>query len=388
MDTLKVGVIGCGSLARATHLKHLAEMDGAELRWVCDIDAEARERACRDFGARQATADFHGVTADPETDAIVVATAQNLRLPVIEAAARNGKGVYCEKPIAGSVEEMEQIRQVVHQTGIVFCAGHNRRSAPALVWAREAFEAAKQPRAKACWVLDRNADTCAAWPETRQMTIVARINDDLRTWKDWAFMEDVAAYGPMLFEMTHFTDIVCLFAGKHPIEVSAQGHLRSNQTVTVTFDDGSLATILMTGVGTFSYPKELYEFYVNNTAVVLDHFLEVRTGDVPGFPARRVFPYAADPHPDVADGGGTRDWFAKRERFEAQAVAGGHSAEWLMEHEGAVDKGHRQHLARFLDAVRGDRESPCTIDEAILATRVAFAAIDSLRRQQHVAVDA
>ena len=206
--------------------------------------------------------------------------------------------------------------------------------------------------------------------------MVIRINDDLLSWKPWVFDDWVMDKGPMLFEMTHFIDLACWFLESRPVSVTAIGHHRTNHTVVIEFEDGSLATILETGVGTFGYPKELYELYCNGSAVILDHFVEVRTAGLEGVPQRREFPFYLDPHPGISDGGGIRDYYAKRLVAERIAVERGDPT-LSLSMDAQPNKGHKAHLARLLDAARGLGESPCPIADSILATRIAFAAIES-----------
>lgn len=378
MRELNVAVVGCGMLAQATHLPHLNAIEGARLRWACDRNPEVLAAVAKKFQPERTTADYSEIMLDAATDAIVLAATHSLRLPVISAAARAGKGVYCEKPIAGTLEEMEEIRRIVTESGLIFCAGHNRRSAPAMEYAYRAFTAARQRTDVSPWRLDRNSRLRAPVTEERQMTMLIRINDDILSWKPWAF-DDIDTNGPMLFEMTHFTDLAVRFFGERPVRVTAIGHLRCNQSVNVLFADGSLATIFMNGVGTFSYPKELYELYVNGSAVVIDHLLEVRCGDVPGFSIRKTFPFAQSGRTGAPTGDGIREWCEKRRLLEERAEREGHDGAWLLAQKLDPDKGHRRHLELFLDAVRGTGTSPCPVEDAIIATRVAFAAIESLK---------
>ena len=68
--------------------------------------------------------------------------------------------------------------------------------------------------------------------------------------------------------------------------------------------------------------------------------------------------------------------------FLTESARAADRAAYVMQHKTDPDKGHAQHLTAFLDAVRGRGRSPCTVAEAVVATRVAFAAIESLRRGQ------
>jgi len=387
MKEICVGVVGCGELAQKAHLRNLKELPRVRLKWACDINPVTLEAVQRNFEPERVTADYREVTDDPEVDGIVIATRQDLRLPLIRAAADRRKAVYCEKPMADTLSEMEEIQRIVEDTGIVFCVGHNRRSAPAIEYALDIFRRQRSQPKPCRWRPDRNTALRQPWPEERQAVALCRINDDLWSWKPWAMDDATMAHGPMLFEMTHFTDLLTTFIGARPVEVLAAGHLRTNQSVTITYDDGSIGVIVMTGVGTFGYPKELYEFYANGGAVIVDHFVEVRTGGIPDAEPRRAFPLRDDRTPDVSDGGGIRDFYAKTNAAAARALASDNPGMEFLAIWPEPDKGHKRHLERWLDAIRGKGESPCGVAESVLATRVAFAAIDSLRSARPVAIE-
>ncbi len=382
---LSVGVIGCGSLAQAVHLPHIARLPRTRLAWVCDVDSSTRDKAFHQFHPDRVTDDYLDLMRDPEVDAVVLATDQTFRLPAIRAAAETGKALYCEKPVAASLEEAETILRLVEASGMLFCVGHNRRSAPSIQYLRRLFLRQRQSPHPCPWRFDRNSSIRPRWPEEDQAFMVIRINDDVLSWKAWAVQDDIMATGPMLFEMTHFTDLACWFMGLRPVQVTATGHTRMNHVVTVEFEEGSLASILQTGVGTFGYPKELYEVYCQGAAMVLDHFVEVRTAGMESIPARVTFPLQEDRAPEASDGGGIRDYYAKRRAAELKTMATGDPGRFF-EFEPVVDKGHRSHLARFLDAVRGKGPNPFPCAESLTATRVAFAAVDSLRHQRSIAL--
>lgn len=70
---------------------------------------------------------YHALVAAPEVDAVVIATPDHLHVPVAIEAARNGKHVYCEKPLSWTVAETYEIRETVKESGIVFQLGHQGR---------------------------------------------------------------------------------------------------------------------------------------------------------------------------------------------------------------------------------------------------------------------
>lgn len=135
-----------------------------------------------------------------------------------------------------------------------------------------------------------------------------------------------------------------------------------------------MATLTMTGNGTFGYPKELYEMFGNGAAVVVDHLIEVRTAGVADVPARTVYPMLEDRHPELGIEGGVSGWLAKRAAACREAEEAGDPR---LQFTANPDKGHARALEAFVDEIRGDGPVVCGMADTILATRTAFAAIRS-----------
>jgi len=385
MKKLNIGVIGCGKLAQRTHLKYLNNFNSVNLTWACDLSEDTLNTVKVKNRPLKTTNNYLEVINDPKIDAVVIAT-PILRLTIIEAAAHKGIGVYCEKPFATTVTEMEEIVKIVRDTKTVFCVGNNRHSAPAMIYAKQAFDAAKNNKQRPCWYLDRNSANRESWPQEKQTTILIRCNDDLFSWVPWHFKKEIVELSHTLFEMNHFTDIILWFMAKKPVRVITAGNVDVNRSISIEFEDGSLATIFSYGVGTFSYPKELYEFAVNAAIVVVDHLVEVRTGNVPGFPNKKTFSYSLDAQPEVSKKSGIQGWYNRRYQGEKKATENNYNSEYVLQNEVYPDKGHKAHLAAFLEAVRGDGDSPCDIDTAYSSMKLVFAAIESFKTRKAVSL--
>src|SRR5207302_8627241 len=98
--------------------------DLAELAWLCDLSEERREV----FGARypqaRVTADFDELLADPELDAVVIATPVPTHYPLAKQALEAGKHVFVEKPPAMRAAEMEELVALAEEQGLVLMPGH------------------------------------------------------------------------------------------------------------------------------------------------------------------------------------------------------------------------------------------------------------------------
>ena len=196
--------------------------------------------------------------------------------------------------------------------------------------------------------------------------------------------KETASYGPMLFEMTHFTDMCNWFIGSQPEEVVALEHGLLNHGIIIKYSNGEIATLLMGANGTFGYPKELYEMFGNGGAVVVDHMLEVRTAGIQGAPPQTIYPMLKDKHPEIGTQGGLSGWLAKKRAACQEATE--KNDPWL-QFTAEPDKGHARAIDRFVDEILHGGPVVCGVDGAVLATRVAFAAIKSAKEHRIVKLE-
>lgn len=124
---LKVGVLGCGPIAQAAHFESCTKARNADLYAICDLAPDLLERMAWTHKPECAYADYDEMLADPQLDAVIVATSDAFHVPASIAALRAGKHVLCEKPVALSVEDAETLRQEAQSSGRIFQVGHMKR---------------------------------------------------------------------------------------------------------------------------------------------------------------------------------------------------------------------------------------------------------------------
>jgi predicted dehydrogenase len=103
------------------------------IRFVRGVDA-APEKV-REFAARHELplyGDLHEALADPAIEAVVLTTPHSLHRPMVEAAARAGKQVFCEKPLALNSADARAMIDACRRAGVVLGVGHNRRLWPSM----------------------------------------------------------------------------------------------------------------------------------------------------------------------------------------------------------------------------------------------------------------
>jgi predicted dehydrogenase len=249
--------------------------------------------------------------------------------------------------------------------------------------AHRLFRAHMQAPQPCPWRFDREKDARPRPAGDGVAGMSVRVNDDWYSWKGWALDKTLAPHGPMLFEMTHFTDLCNWFLAAEPETVTALEHGVFNEGVVIRYRTGELATISMHANGTFGYPKELYEVFGNGGAVIVDHMVEVRTAGITGAPPCTVYPVLNDRFPEVGTEGGLSGWLAKN---RAAAQAAGNDGDTFLARMPGVDKGHAHALERFLEEIDGSGPQVCGIDDAVAATEVAFAAIRSAQEGRAVRI--
>ena len=124
---VNIGVLGCGPIAQAGHFDSCTKARNARLYAICDVAADLRDRMAAIHAPDRAYADYSTMLADPNLDAVIIATSDAFHVPASIMALQAGKHVLCEKPLAMGLEESLQLQQVVHASGRLFQVGHMKR---------------------------------------------------------------------------------------------------------------------------------------------------------------------------------------------------------------------------------------------------------------------
>ena len=118
---MNIGVVGLGywgpNIAR-----NMARV--GDLTWCCDLSQENRDRFAAQYPQTRFTADLDELLADPEVDAVAVATSVPTHHPVGLAALAAGKHVFIEKPLAASVEQARELVEAAESSGRTLMVGH------------------------------------------------------------------------------------------------------------------------------------------------------------------------------------------------------------------------------------------------------------------------
>lgn len=196
MSELNFGLIGCGGLARAAHCASIAKIPHAQFLAYADINEEAANRTLAEFGGEYATTDVEKLLSDDRIDAVYICTRHDSHAPLAIAAAKAGKHVLIEKPLALSLEECEAIAQAVEESGIYLMPAFKMRYYPLI---RKAHEFIPEP-----------------------MVVVGQML--CPRWKDGYWAQDPIQGGANVHSQgCHTTDIIRFLAGSEPKRIWAAG---------------------------------------------------------------------------------------------------------------------------------------------------------------------
>lgn len=137
---LKVGVIGAGTMGSA-HAGAYASLAETELVGVCDVRQEAASRVAQATGSKVVSAEE--LFDDPEVDLIDVCVPTPFHKEFVMRAARAKKHIFCEKPLARTLKDGEEMVRAAEEAGVKFGVGHVVRFFPEYLAAKRAIEAGR-----------------------------------------------------------------------------------------------------------------------------------------------------------------------------------------------------------------------------------------------------
>lgn len=126
-DRINLAMIGLGGMGSG-HLRWYLERPDVQVVALCDVDASHLNAASALAPGAATTGDFRDIVGRDDIDAVVIATPDHWHALTAVAAAKAGKHIYCEKPLANSIGEGRAIADAVTQAGVVLQTGCHERS--------------------------------------------------------------------------------------------------------------------------------------------------------------------------------------------------------------------------------------------------------------------
>ncbi len=140
MKTIRWGIIGCGNVTEVKSGPALQKADGSQLVAVMRRSPDLAQDYARRHGVPRWYTSAQELIDDPEVDAVYIATPPHLHCHYTLAAARAGKPVYVEKPMATSTAECEQMIAACRDAGVPLWVAYYRRALPRFLKVKELLE--------------------------------------------------------------------------------------------------------------------------------------------------------------------------------------------------------------------------------------------------------
>jgi predicted dehydrogenase len=147
MDRIGIGIIGTGFMGKAHAFAYrgalaaFPEIPVPHLRTIADVNADSARVAARQYGFETSTGNWKALIADPAVHVVSITTPNTLHREMTLAAIAAGKHVHCEKPMAPSVAEAQEMMDAAEKAGVVTQVGYNYIKNPMLKMARDMIAA-------------------------------------------------------------------------------------------------------------------------------------------------------------------------------------------------------------------------------------------------------
>jgi predicted dehydrogenase len=248
-DLVKVGLIGIGGYAKNVHLPNLKKIEGVVIRGIASRSGASAAVAVKKAGAAYATSDIDELLRDKELDAVVISTRHATHAGFVLDALSAGKHVFVEKPMAITLDDCKKIVKSQQTSKSILRVGFNRRFAPFLRNMKQAVGHGKK-------------------------LLNIRVNVGAMG-EHWSNTSEEG--GRLLGEGVHFFDLANWIMDAPPVALTAQfagepDLLNPDASVSIRYENGSVANIVYTTMGHVGCGKEYFELFANGRSLVMNDY--------------------------------------------------------------------------------------------------------------------
>ncbi len=240
MTPIPIALFGAGRIGKV-HAGNIVRHPETELAAVVDVHAPSAQALAEEYGASVQTTEE--VMADSSIPALFICSATNTHAALIEAAARAGKIIFCEKPIDLSLERLERCLKAVAETNAKLFVGFNRRFDKNFRALKNALQAGEIGRPELVQITSRDPGP----PSASYVKVSGGLFKDM---------------------MIHDLDMACFLLGETPIKVNASGSNLvdpaigeagdvDTAVVTLEFPSGALGVITNSRRASYGYDQRI-----------------------------------------------------------------------------------------------------------------------------------
>ncbi len=304
-----LGVIGAGDHTTKIILPLLKKM-GVVIDSISSQNGLSAAVAAKRYHIAQTLSDADSIITDPKINTLIIATRHDSHAALVIKGITHHKHIFIEKPLAITLDELKQIEEALIDSlfSKVLWVGFNRRYSVLSQKLKSLFFDTKDPK-----------------------QMVYTVNALSLPKSHWVH-DSAQGGGRLVGELCHFIDLLRYFAGcaitNFTVSRVASELIDQTNSVTVTlsFEDGSLGTLIYTTLGNRIFPKERIEVFAGNKVAVIDNFRSLKGYGFTNFKKKTL---------------------------------------WVQ------DKGHKECLAQFLKATSISQPSPESWKEILEVSKIA-----------------
>lgn len=255
-NQLRVGFIGVGGFSKIKLLPIVSKVKNVKIAAIVDADVSNAENVKRTYAAAVALTDSRELFEEDIVDAVVIASPHKYHCDQALEALSVGKAVFLEKPMATTFEQYERLSKFLKENpSVPFCVDYNRSFAPFVQ--------------KIKWELINRSSP---------VIIHYRMNAGYIAGDHWTQTELGA--GRVIGEACHIFDLFCFLTNSKPVAVSVESlkpgrddlFPTDNFSAQISFEDGSICTLLYTALGHAALGKERMEVFFDSKTIVMDDY--------------------------------------------------------------------------------------------------------------------
>lgn len=319
---INVGFIGAGGFAKVKLLPLVSKVKQARIKAIIDTNPANAINIAEQYGAESYDNDYKKVLQNSDVHAVVIATPHAFHAQQSIDALTAGKAVFVEKPAAVTDNEYRTLKTFLTlNKHALYCVDFNRSFAPFITKIKTVVE-----------------------HRTTPLIIHYRMNAGFIAKDHW--VQSKHHGGRIIGEACHIFELFTYLTNAQPVTISTN-RIDTNRhdlgptdnfSVQISFDDGSICSLLYTAIGNTELAKEQMELFFDGKSIVMDDYKTLR-----GYGLSRSFNRTIK----------------------------------------TPDKGHKTLVTHFFDAARRNRPSPIPVNRILLATKISLQVNDMIRREVH-----
>jgi predicted dehydrogenase/threonine dehydrogenase-like Zn-dependent dehydrogenase len=311
-----LGIIGSGNFTKATVLPILSKLK-ANIKYLSSSSGLSGTLLAKKFNVQFSTTNNDDILNDSEVDAVIITTRHNAHARMCIAALQAGKHVFVEKPLALSLEEIDEIIKVYEQSNKTLTVGFNRRFSPFVQDIKQKLGGLNLP-----------------------INVVVTINAGEIPLNHWTQDKSIGG-GRIIGEACHFIDLITYISGSlvDSVVMNSMGENpqenTDNASILLKYQNGSTGVINYFSNGNKGYSKERIEVYSQGKTMVIDNFRK-----------------------------------SKYYGLKSSGISG------IFQNQ---DKGHKEQFRLFLERLKNGGEAIIPFEEIVNTSMASICAVESLK---------